>query len=66
MNDKLGLLKDTKLGERFNWQIRFECTNPFNRVVFGAPVSNFSSGSFGRITSARGGRSITLGTKFYF
>ncbi|MCW5980752.1 MAG: TonB-dependent receptor [Bryobacteraceae bacterium] len=66
MSESLGLLKDTRFGERFNWQLRFECTNPMNRVVFGGPVANFSSGSFGRITSASGARSITLGTKFYF
>jgi hypothetical protein len=66
MQESLGLLKDTKWGERFNWQLRVESSNPLNRVVFGGPVSNFSSGSFGKITSARGSRSLTLGTKFYF
>lgn len=66
MNENLGLLKDTKWKERFNWQLRFEATNPFNRVVFGVPVANFSAGSFGKITSAAGARSLTLGTKFYF
>ena len=65
-NESLGLLKDTKWGERFNWQFRFESSNPFNRVVWGGPVANFSSGSFGRISSAAGSRQITLGTKFYF
>jgi hypothetical protein len=65
-NESIGLLKDTKFGERFNWQFRFEASNPFNRVVWGAPTSNFSSVSFGRITSAGGSRQITLGTKFYF
>lgn len=65
-NESLGLLKDTRWGERFNWQFRFESSNPFNRVVWGGPVSNFSSGSFGRVSSAGGSRQITLGTKFYF
>ena len=65
-NESLGLLKDTRWGERFNWQFRFESSNPFNRVVWGGPVSNFSSGSFGRISSAGRSRQITLGTKFYF
>jgi hypothetical protein len=65
-NESLGLLKDTKWGERFNWQFRIESSNPFNRVVWGAPTSNFSSGSFGRISRASDGRQITIGTKFYF
>ena len=65
-SEALGILKDTKWGERYNWQIRFETSNPFNRVVWGAPVTNYSSGSFGRISSAGGSRQITLGTKLYF
>jgi hypothetical protein len=65
-NESFGLLKDTRWGERYNWQFRFESSNPLNRVVWGAPVSNISSGSFGRINSAAGSRQITLGTKFYF
>jgi len=66
MNESLGLLKDTRWKERFNWQFRFEATNPLNRVVFGSPVTNFSASSFGKITSAQGARRLTLGTKFYF
>jgi len=66
MNESLGLLKDTRWKERFNWQFRFEATNPLNRVVFGSPVTNFSASSFGKITSAGGARRLTLGTKFYF
>ncbi|MCW5980749.1 MAG: TonB-dependent receptor [Bryobacteraceae bacterium] len=66
LTESLGLLKDTQIGERYNLQLRFESSNPFNRVVFGGPVSNFSSGSFGRIGSAAGSRQLTLGAKFNF
>jgi len=67
LNESYGLLKDTRYRERFNWQFRCEMSNPFNRVVFGGPTSNFSSGSFGKIGgTAIGARSITLGLKAYF
>jgi hypothetical protein len=66
LSESLGLLKDTRIGERYNLQFRFETSNPFNRVVFGGPTSNFSSGAFGRIGSAGGGRLITLGLKLYY
>jgi hypothetical protein len=32
-------------------QFRLEMTNPFNRVVFGAPTIDFSSASCGKIGS---------------
>ncbi len=66
LSESMGLLKDTRIGERFNLQFRFETSNPFKRVVFGGPTSNFSSGAFGRIGSDCGGRQITLGLKLYY
>jgi len=66
LTESFGLLKDTKIKERYNLQLRFESSNPFNRVVFGGLVNNFSSGSFGRMTSAGGSRQLTLGVKFYY
>jgi len=66
LNESVGLLKDTRFGERYNLQFRMEATNPFNRVVFGGPVSNFASGAFGRIGSAGGGRLVQFALKLYF
>ena len=67
LSESFGLLKDTRIKERFNFQLRCEISNPLNRVVFGSPVNNFSSGSFGRITGVGiGPRQITLGAKFYY
>jgi hypothetical protein len=32
-------------------QFRLEMTNPLNRVVFGAPITDFSNASFGKVNS---------------
>jgi len=55
------------LKERLTLQFRMEMSNPFNRVVFGAPVSDLSAGNFGRITSvANSPRNIQFGLKMLF
>jgi hypothetical protein len=65
--ESFGIFKDTKLTERANLQFRTEMSNPFNRVVFGAPVSDLSAGNFGRITSvANSPRNIQFGLKLIF
>lgn len=66
LSESLALLKDFHWKERLDVQFRAEASNPFNRVVFGSPVSNFSSGSFGSIGSAGGAREIQFGLKLYF
>jgi hypothetical protein len=65
--ESFGVFKDTRLKERLNLQFRMEMSNPFNRVVFGAPVSDLSAGNFGRITSvANSPRNIQFGLKMLF
>jgi hypothetical protein len=66
LSESFGVLKDTRFQERYNLQFRMEMTNPLNRVVWGGPVSNFASASFGRIGSAGGARQIQFGLKLYF
>ena len=67
MTESFGLFKDTRLKERLNLQFRTEISNPFNRVVFGAPVSDLSAGNFGKITSvANSPRNIQFGLKMIF
>src|SRR5260370_41162237 len=50
-NESFGLMRHIKLGERATLMLRGEFFNTFNRVVFGAPVSNLSAPNFGRVTS---------------
>jgi hypothetical protein len=65
--ESFGVFKDTRITERANLQFRMEMSNPFNRVVFGAPVSDLSAGNFGRITSvANSPRNIQFGLKMLF
>jgi hypothetical protein len=53
--------------ERFNVEFRAEVFNLFNHTNFATPVTDFASGSFGRITStAVNPRELQLGLKFRF
>ena len=66
-SESFGVFKDTRFTERATLQFRMEMSNPFNRVVFGAPVSDLSAGNFGRITSvANSPRNIQFGLKMLF
>ncbi|HKT23622.1 MAG TPA: hypothetical protein VJR04_03400, partial [Terriglobales bacterium] len=47
-------------------QLRLESYNIFNHTNFNNPNSNFTSASFGRITSAAAGRQSQLAVKIYF
>jgi hypothetical protein len=56
--------KRVRFSERVTDQFRLEMTNPLNRVVFGAPTTDFSSASFGRIGSQNNSpRLIQFGMK---
>jgi Carboxypeptidase regulatory-like domain/TonB dependent receptor-like, beta-barrel len=50
-NESFGLMRRIKLSESAALTIRGEFFNAFNRTVFGAPVANISSATFGRVTS---------------
>jgi Carboxypeptidase regulatory-like domain/TonB dependent receptor len=65
--ESFGVFKDTRFTERAKLQFRMETSNPFNRVVFGAPVGDLSAGNFGRITGvANSPRNIQFGLKMLF
>ena len=49
IQESFGLFKDTKLAERLTWQFRLEMSNPFNRVVLGAPAIDLAAANFGLI-----------------
>ncbi len=52
----LGIVKNTKLSERFNLELGFDIFNIFNTVNFANPNSDLQdSGDFGRITNTQGG-----------
>lgn len=64
MNESFGLFKETRFFERVTHQFRVEMSNPFNRVVFGAPTTDYSSTAFGRISSTQNSpRQIQFGMK---
>jgi len=65
-NFDLGILKTTRISERFSVQFRSEFFNIFNNVNFLDPVTTVSSDQFGRIFGARDPRIIQFALKFIF
>ena len=57
------LTRGIRVRENLKVQLRGEFFNAFNLVRFDAPNTTVSSGSFGRITGASGGRVIQVATK---
>jgi hypothetical protein len=67
ISESFGLFKDTQIVERAKLQFRMEISNPFNRVVFGAPTTDFSAANFGRISSqGNAPRVIQFGLKLVY
>jgi hypothetical protein len=67
INESFGIFKDTRIKERIDVQFRTEMNNPFNRVVFGAPVADLSAANFGKVTSQYNTpRLIQFGLKVIF
>lgn len=67
VNESFGAFKDTRIAEQFNLQFRLEISNPFNRVVFGAPSTDLSAANFGRIGGqGNAPRVIQFGLKMIF
>jgi hypothetical protein len=54
------------LKEGVNLDLRFETFNLFNHARFGNPTTTFTSGNFGRITTAADPRILQLAFKFVF
>jgi hypothetical protein len=59
-----GLQKITKLRESMSVQFRAEFFNALEHVQFGNPSGSFTSGNFGRVTSAKAGRIGQMSLKF--
>ena len=60
------LLKNTRLFERVNFQLRFEVYNVFNRVNLQGVDANLPDGTFGRVTSQYNPRNLQVGGKITF
>ncbi|HKP73434.1 MAG TPA: TonB-dependent receptor, partial [Pyrinomonadaceae bacterium] len=65
-NVNASLLKNTRLGERFNLQLRLEAFNLFNHPNFNLPDNFLGSPTFGQILSARDPRHLQFGAKLLF
>src|SRR6185369_14369131 len=63
----VSILKNTRITERLDTQLRFESFNTPNHANFNNPAANISvPGSVGRITSAGDPRNIQFGLKLLF
>ena len=51
VNQDLSLIKNTRVREAVQLQLRFEYFNVFNRAQFGLPNTALGSGQFGRVQS---------------
>jgi hypothetical protein len=66
-NWDLSIFKSYAIKERFRAQFRCEALNAFNSPLFASPNTNFSSGSFGKITSQSNfARQLQLALRFTF
>jgi hypothetical protein len=63
-NFDLAVQKITKVRESMSVQFRAEFFNALNHANFGNPSGSFTSGSFGRVTSASAGRVGQMSLKF--
>lgn len=67
LNESASLQKSFFFTERVKMDFRWEVFNIFNRVVFDAPNSNITSGTFGRITNQfNAPRRMQFGLKLIF
>ena len=63
-NESLGVFKNIKFQEWLSAQFRTGISDPLNRVVFGAPVTDFSAKNFGVVASqGNSPRQIQFGLK---
>ena len=66
LNENISVAKTFK-GRGVSFDVRVEAFNLFNRVVWGAPNTNFSSNAFGQISSqANTPRQMQIGLKLYW
>jgi hypothetical protein len=62
----MNLQKRFQLDESRSLEFRMDVTNILNHPIFGNPVTDIQSATFGQITSASDGRKINLGLRLNF
>ena len=61
------MIKNTKLMEKLNFQLRFEAFNAFNHAEFSAPSLSVTSSAFGKITGQNNlSRTVQMGARLVF
>src|SRR5262249_40955553 len=60
------LSKRVRIGEGKSFSIRADAVNILNHPVWGDPNTDINSANFGRITTATGSRTITVGARVDF
>ena len=65
-NTDFALLKNTRIHERANFQVRMEVYNLFNRASLSGINGSTNSSSFGKATSQYNPRFLQLGARFEF
>ncbi|MCL5745230.1 MAG: carboxypeptidase regulatory-like domain-containing protein [Acidobacteria bacterium] len=65
-NINVSLLKNHRLKERYNLQVRLEAFNVINRANFEDPGGSLGSSNFGVISAAKDARIVQLGMKLEF
>jgi len=68
IQEDLALLKDFRLTEKVNFEMRASAQNALNRALLAAPNTTQNSSTFGFITTAQGNspRTIQLGSRISF
>jgi hypothetical protein len=67
LNENLSIGKSIKVTQSIDMDVRIEAFNLFNRIVWNAPNSDFSSTNFGLITSQfNTPRQMQIGLKLYW
>jgi hypothetical protein len=67
LNENISIAKSIKAMGKVDMDIRVEAFNVFNRIVWGAPNTDFSSNNFGLITSlGNTPRQMQIGLKLYW
>jgi hypothetical protein len=65
-NEDITLQKNTRIREKYRFQIRAEFLNAFNRAIRGGFRTSPTDPLFGQVTTANGSRVIQIGTRLDF